>query len=250
MIRTSLGFSSPRANAHPRAAFRAASLSGARARSTRMIGCRTEPDHDEAFRHTVHHPQPGQPARGAAGHAPSNLPAAARQAVIRSMLKNQLLEELPAPAEHRDLGWRQDDEGAWIALRITSRRPACHRRRARRTERLGTEPRELTEERGRGAGPAAGGAGRRERGRGGAGRGRPTASGATAPHGPARGRRGNGGGWEAQDGLEAALTALKAALGGRAPARTPGAPRKAREGTKQEAVLNCCAGRRARPSPR
>jgi hypothetical protein len=36
------------------------------------------------------------------------------------MLKNQLLEELPAPAEHRDLGWRQDDEGAWIALRITS----------------------------------------------------------------------------------------------------------------------------------
>ncbi|MDB5412495.1 MAG: hypothetical protein JWR10_830 [Rubritepida sp.] len=40
--------------------------------------------------------------------ASTNLPAAARQAVFRSMLKNQLLKELPAPAEYRDLGWRQD----------------------------------------------------------------------------------------------------------------------------------------------
>jgi hypothetical protein len=43
--------------------------------------------------------------------------------------------------------------------------------------------------------------------------------------------------WEAQQGLEAALTVLKAALAGRAPLRAPGAPRKPREGTKQEAVL-------------
>jgi hypothetical protein len=51
--------------------------------------------------------------------APTNLPAAARQAVLRSMLKNLLLEEVPAPPEHRDLGWRQDDDGAPIALRVT-----------------------------------------------------------------------------------------------------------------------------------
>ncbi|MDB5413196.1 MAG: hypothetical protein JWR10_1531 [Rubritepida sp.] len=52
--------------------------------------------------------------------APANLPAAARQTVIRSMLKNLLLDELPTPTEYRDLGWRQDEDGAWIALRITS----------------------------------------------------------------------------------------------------------------------------------
>ncbi|MDB5413842.1 MAG: hypothetical protein JWR10_2177 [Rubritepida sp.] len=36
------------------------------------------------------------------------------------MLKNLLLEEVPAPAEHRDFGWRQDEEGARVALRITN----------------------------------------------------------------------------------------------------------------------------------
>ncbi|MDB5412594.1 MAG: hypothetical protein JWR10_929 [Rubritepida sp.] len=51
--------------------------------------------------------------------APTNLPTGACQAVIRSMLKNLLLEEVPAPAEYRDLSWRQDDD-AWIALRITT----------------------------------------------------------------------------------------------------------------------------------
>jgi hypothetical protein len=43
--------------------------------------------------------------------------------------------------------------------------------------------------------------------------------------------------WEAQEGLEAALTALKAALGSRSRRSAPGAQRKPREGTKQEAVL-------------
>ena len=51
--------------------------------------------------------------------APKTLPAAARQAVFRSMLKNKLLEELPAPAEYRGLGWRQDEDGAWVTLRVT-----------------------------------------------------------------------------------------------------------------------------------
>jgi hypothetical protein len=37
-----------------------------------------------------------------------------------SMLKNQLLAEVPAPTEHRGLGWRQDENGAWVALRITA----------------------------------------------------------------------------------------------------------------------------------
>jgi hypothetical protein len=36
------------------------------------------------------------------------------------MLKNQLLAEVSAPAEHLDLAWRQDEGGAWVALRITS----------------------------------------------------------------------------------------------------------------------------------
>jgi hypothetical protein len=47
------------------------------------------------------------------------IPAAARNAVFRSMLKNGLLAECAAPREHIGLGWRQDAEGAWIALRIT-----------------------------------------------------------------------------------------------------------------------------------
>jgi hypothetical protein len=47
------------------------------------------------------------------------IPAAARNAVFRSMLKGGLLSEVPAPAEHAGRGWRQDDAGGWIALRIT-----------------------------------------------------------------------------------------------------------------------------------
>jgi hypothetical protein len=50
---------------------------------------------------------------------PHGLPAAARNAVFRSMLKNGLLSEVPSPAEYVGLGWRQDEAGAWIALRIT-----------------------------------------------------------------------------------------------------------------------------------
>jgi hypothetical protein len=74
--------------------------------------------------------------------APKSLPAAARQAVLRSMLKNQLLEEVPASAEYRDLGWRQDEEGAWVALRITA-----DGLRATGVEmpEPATEPRELTD---------------------------------------------------------------------------------------------------------
>ncbi len=50
---------------------------------------------------------------------PKSLPAAARNAVFRSLIKNNLLTEISAPREHVGLGWRQDDEGTWIVARIT-----------------------------------------------------------------------------------------------------------------------------------
>jgi hypothetical protein len=51
--------------------------------------------------------------------APKNLPAAARNAVFRSLIKNNLLTEINAPREHVGLGWRQDEDGTWIVARIT-----------------------------------------------------------------------------------------------------------------------------------
>ena len=51
--------------------------------------------------------------------APKTLPAAARNAVFRSLIKNNLLTEINAPREHGGLGWRQDEDGTWIAARIT-----------------------------------------------------------------------------------------------------------------------------------
>ena len=51
--------------------------------------------------------------------APKTLPAAARNAVFRSLIKNNLLTEINAPHEHVGLGWRQDDDGTWIVARIT-----------------------------------------------------------------------------------------------------------------------------------
>ncbi len=51
--------------------------------------------------------------------SPKTLPAAARNAVFRSLIKNNLLTEINAPREHVGLGWRQDDEGTWIVARIT-----------------------------------------------------------------------------------------------------------------------------------
>ncbi len=51
--------------------------------------------------------------------SPKTLPAAARNAVFRSMIKNNLLTEINAPREHVGLGWRQDEDGTWIVARIT-----------------------------------------------------------------------------------------------------------------------------------
>lgn len=59
-------------------------------------------------------------AQHEAGLAPlPKIPAAARNAVFRSMLRGGLLAELVARPEHVGRGWRQDEDGAWIALRIT-----------------------------------------------------------------------------------------------------------------------------------
>ncbi|WP_368416375.1 DUF3489 domain-containing protein [Falsiroseomonas sp.] len=51
--------------------------------------------------------------------APKTLPAAARNAVFRSLIKASLLTEINAPREHVGLGWRQDEDGTWIVARIT-----------------------------------------------------------------------------------------------------------------------------------
>ena len=51
--------------------------------------------------------------------APKTLPAAARNAVFRSMLKNGLLAECAAPRGCLGLAWREDADGARVALRIT-----------------------------------------------------------------------------------------------------------------------------------
>ncbi len=51
--------------------------------------------------------------------APKNLPAAARNAVFRSLLKNKFLSEINAPREYIGRGWRQDEDGTWIGARIT-----------------------------------------------------------------------------------------------------------------------------------
>lgn len=50
---------------------------------------------------------------------PAKLPAAARQSVLRSLIAKGLLEEVPASREVIALSWRQDQDCAWIALRIT-----------------------------------------------------------------------------------------------------------------------------------
>ncbi|HYI82820.1 MAG TPA: hypothetical protein VEX11_06365 [Acetobacteraceae bacterium] len=51
--------------------------------------------------------------------APKTLPAAARNAVFRSMLKKGLLEECAVPREYADLAWREDVDGSRTAVRIT-----------------------------------------------------------------------------------------------------------------------------------
>src|SRR5829696_7775478 len=48
--------------------------------------------------------------------APQGLPAAARNAVFRSMLKNGLLAECALPRGYGGLAWREEGDGARVAL--------------------------------------------------------------------------------------------------------------------------------------
>jgi len=179
--------------------------------------------------------------------APKTLPAAARNAVFRSLIKSNLLTEINAPQEHVGLGWRQDEDGTWIVARITD-------------EGL----------RAIGIDPNAGDAGADE----------PDCSGIegsvpdTAPAGGEDAAEGNApaedaepaqgaltparraslrdaaaavlAAWDASPAQDASdnpisrgIEALRAALAGKLPlaARKPGTPRKPRDGTKQEQVL-------------
>jgi hypothetical protein len=170
--------------------------------------------------------------------APKSLPAAARNAVFRSMLKNNLLTEINARPEHVGLGWRQDEDGTWIVARITDEGLRA----------IGIDPNEGDTE---AAGVPLG------------------ASDVTAPHqGAAAAQAAEGASkapvagvraslrdataallaaWDDEanregdiiGALDAPMEALRSLLAAK-PARAPrqaGGPRKPREGTKQETVL-------------
>ncbi|TCI00781.1 DUF3489 domain-containing protein [Roseococcus sp. SYP-B2431] len=165
--------------------------------------------------------------------APSSLPAAARQAVMRSMLKNMLLEEVPAPAEHGDLAWRLDEGGVPIVLRATAGGLRAIGIEPGAPGEIGCEPRELTQ------GEEAEELALQQEALAAENAAEEALETAEAPrtrHGLREAASAAVAAWEAQDGLEAALGALKAALG-RTHARADGGPRRARAGTKQEAVL-------------
>ncbi len=49
-----------------------------------------------------------------------SLPAAARNAAFRSLIKNNLVTEINAPREYVGLGWRQDEDSTWIVARVTN----------------------------------------------------------------------------------------------------------------------------------
>jgi hypothetical protein len=193
--------------------------------------------------------------------APKTLPAAARNAVFRSLIKTSLLTEINAPREHVGLGWRQDEDGTWIVARITDEGLRA----------IGIDPNEgdVPEEDEQSAAAIA----RRNAERRAAAEAAPpvtdtapTGAEEVAPQGedalasePAHGAPTPApraslrdaaaavlAAWDASPAQDATdnpisrtIDALRAALAGKPPraVREPGAPRKPREGTKQEQVL-------------
>jgi hypothetical protein len=179
--------------------------------------------------------------------APKTLPAAARNAVFRSLIKNNLLTEINAPRDYVGLGWRQDDDGTWIVARITDEGLRA----------IGIDPNE--DDAGAGepdcsgiegsvpdtartdADAAAEGDAPAEEAE--PAQGAPT----SAPRASLRDAAAAVlTAWEASPAQDAtdnpisrAIEALRVALAGKPArvAREPGAPRKQREGTKQEQVL-------------
>jgi hypothetical protein len=180
--------------------------------------------------------------------APMTLPAAARNAVFRSLIKNNLLTEINAPREHVGLGWRQDEDGAWIVARITDEglraigidpnegdkgagEPDCSGIEGSVPDTVPTDA-PLTEEIAmldqvlaeRAATPRASL--------------RDTAAAILAAWDDQAARFGTHDG-DLIGALDAPMAALRTLLAGKPArvAREPGAPRKPREGTKQEQVL-------------
>jgi hypothetical protein len=64
------------------------------------------------------------PHRVGVARLPMSLPAAARNAVFRSLIKNNLLTEITARREHVSLGWHQDEDGTWVVARVGHQREA------------------------------------------------------------------------------------------------------------------------------
>jgi hypothetical protein len=172
--------------------------------------------------------------------APRSLPAAARNAVFRSMIKNGLLAEVPVPPEYAGLGWRQDEAGAWIALRITNTGlRAIGEAAAKGSSEPSTETMPALARSESPAAAAPGPAG-------------DSGEATEAPGDPFTGQHGASArlslrdaarallaAWDANDGvaLAPAFIALRAALPARAVTPRTTAPRQPRQGTKQEAVL-------------
>jgi hypothetical protein len=172
--------------------------------------------------------------------APRSLPAAARNAVFRSMLKHGLLTEVPAPQEYIGLGWRQDEAGAWIALRLTDAglqaigEGAAVGSAEPSTETMPALPGSES--------PAAATSSPVD----------DSGESAKAPGAPSTGQHGAStrpnlrdaarvllAAWDANDGLvlAAAMDALRAAMPMRTMALRATGPRQPRQGTKQEVVL-------------
>jgi hypothetical protein len=179
--------------------------------------------------------------------APKTLPAAARNAVFRSLIKNNLLTEINAPRDFVGLGWRQDEDDTWIVARITDEGMRA----------IGIDPNEGDAVAGEpdcsgieGSVPDTAPSGAEDAAEGDApAEEAEPAQGAPTPAPRASLRDAAAAfltAWDASPAQDAtdnpisrAIEALRAALAGKPPraAREPGAPRKPREGTKQEQVL-------------
>ena len=179
--------------------------------------------------------------------APKSLPAAARNAVFRSLLKNNLLTEINAPREHVGLGWRQDDDGTWIVARITDEGLRAIGIDPNEDDALAGEP-DCSGIEGSVPDTAPAGADAAAEGDVPAEETEPV-QGAPTPAPRASLRDAAAAvlaAWDASPAQDAtdnpisrAIEVLRAALAGKPPraTREPGAPRKPREGTKQETVL-------------
>ena len=179
--------------------------------------------------------------------APKTLPAAARNAVFRSLIKSNLLTEINAPREHVGLGWRQDEDGTWIVARITDEGLRA----------IGIDPNEGDAVAGEpdcsgieGSVPETAPTGADDAAEGNA----PAEAAEPAHNAPTPAPRASLrdaatavlAAWDASPAqhatdnpLSRAIEGLRAALAGKPPraARKPGTPRKPRDGTKQETVL-------------